>query len=313
MAESQLQLLIAKHIPVEPSQLRFERIPTGKFNTSYFVEGAGRPLVLRIAPPDDAGFVFYERGMMAQEPEIHRIIREQTSAPVAEILAYDNSRELIDRDFLIMEKLPGRPMSDLGGLSRDASDRVLYQVGRALHEIHSITATSYGYIGAHRPMEPQPGWNSAFIFMWNAMIDDIAATGCYDQADCSHMRGLLDRHVNHFSRNTPSMLLHMDIWEQNILMDDEGNLTGLIDFDRAVWGDPEIEFAVLDYCSISKPAFWEGYGEERDNSPSARIRTLFYLLYEIQKYIVIRYHRYQDIPAAMRYKAQVMRLAEGLT
>ena len=40
-------------------------------------------------------------------------------------------------------------------------------------------------------------------------------------------------------------------------------------------GDPEVEFAVLDYCGISKPAFWEGYGKVRAESLSARVRQLF--------------------------------------
>ena len=71
-------------------------------------------------------------------------------------------------------------------------------------------------------------------------------------------------------------------------------------------GDPEVEFAVLDYCGISTPAFWEGYGSQRDASPEARIRNFFYLLYELQKYIVIRSGRNKDPAAAQAYKRQVM-------
>ena len=56
---------------------RFERVPTGKFNDSFFVTlEDGREVVLRIAPPDDAGFLFYERNMMRQDPGLHRIIRD---------------------------------------------------------------------------------------------------------------------------------------------------------------------------------------------------------------------------------------------
>jgi fructosamine-3-kinase len=98
----------------------------------------------------------------------------------------------------------------------------------------------------------------------------------------------------------------MDIWHQNILVDEDGRVTGLVDWDRALWGDPEIEFAVLDYCGVSEPAFWEGYGQARDESEEARIRQVFYLLYELQKYIVIRHGRNNDPASARRYKAQVM-------
>ena len=104
----------------------------------------------------------------------------------------------------------------------------------------------------------------------------------------------------------------MDVWAQNILADDEGRLTGLLDWDRALWGDPEIEFAVLDYCGISEPAFWEGYGAERDRSPEAEVRRVFYLLYEVQKYIFIRKVRRNRPAEAERFRQQSLRLARSL-
>ncbi|MEH2003851.1 phosphotransferase [Nostoc sp.] len=55
------------------------------------------------------------------------------------------------------------------------------------------------------------------------------------------------------------------------MVDSAADVTGLVDFDRALWGDPEIEFAVLDYCDISQRAFRQGYGKERAKSTSAVI------------------------------------------
>ena len=69
---------------------------------------------------------------------------------------------------------------------------------------------------------------------------------------------------------------------------------------------------MLDYCGISEPAFWEGYGAERDTSPEAEVRRVFYLLYEVQKYIVIRRVRGNDPERADAYRRQSLRLAEGL-
>ena len=80
-----------------------------------------------------------------------------------------------------------------------------------------------------------------------------------------------------------------------------------------MWGDPEIEYAVLDYCGISEPAFWEGYGRQRDTSPEAQVRQVFYLLYELQKYIIIRQGRGNDPTRARQYKQQVMQIFERLT
>jgi fructosamine-3-kinase len=90
-------------------------------------------------------------------------------------------------------------------------------------------------------------------------------------------------------------------------------LTGLLDWDRAPWGDPEIEFAVLDYCGISEPAFWEGYGAERDRSPEAEVRRVFYLLYELQKYIFIRRVRRNRPDQAEQYRRRSLDLARQLS
>jgi aminoglycoside phosphotransferase (APT) family kinase protein len=306
-----LARLVASHLPANPGGLEFEPIPTGRHNTSYYVRGAGDELVLRISPPDDAGFLFYERRMMAQEPPIHALLRAETTVPVAEILAYDDSRNLLDRDYLLMERLPGQPLIE-AGLAGSKLEDVLEQVGVYLAQMHVLVADRYGYLGPHRPMAPQATWVEAFAVMWNRLLDDVVACGGYTQEEADAMRRLLDVYRPHFERHVPASLLHMDVWSQNILVDGAGQVTGLVDLDRALWGDPEIEYAVLDYCGISEPSFWRGYGRVRDTSFPAQIRARFYMLYEVQKYIVIRLWRRNDPAQALEYKRQSFALAKPL-
>lgn len=322
MAESfaleTLAALVAPHLNTNPKALRFAPIPTGKHNSSYLVEHDAARFVLRIAPPDDAGFLFYERLMMRQEPQLHQLMRSRTHIPVAEIIAHDFSRSQIDRDYLLMTALPGMPLSQAPGLAHAQFDQALRQVGGYLRQLHTLTATeclgheAYGYLGAHQPMEPQPTWAAAFRVMWHQLLDDVVACGSYTPPEADRMRDLLDQHLHQFEHPVTPCLLHMDVWSQNILIDLSGNVTGMVDFDRALWGDSEIEFAVLDYCGISEPAFWEGYGQPRDESPAALIRRQFYLLYEVQKYMPIRIWRRNNPADAARYKQRSMALAAPL-
>jgi aminoglycoside phosphotransferase (APT) family kinase protein len=314
--------LVCAHVDVNPDSLRFTPISTGKHNTSYWVSDDQNQSrwVLRIAPPDDAGFLFYERLMMHQEPELHALIRARTTIPVAEIIGYDLSRTRIGRDYVLMTVLPGTPLSDFPGLVRSQFQRALQQVGECLRQLHALTTTeclglegeTYGYLGAHRPMEPQSTWAAAFRVMWNSLLDDVVACGSYTSDEAQAMRDLLDLHIEKFDRPVTPRLLHMDVWSQNILIDKSGNVTGLVDLDRALWGDVEIEFAVLDYCGISERPFWQGYRGQRDDSPAAMIRRQFYLLYEVQKYMPIRIWRRQDPVSAARYRQQSFALAAPL-
>jgi aminoglycoside phosphotransferase (APT) family kinase protein len=292
-----LAAALRAHFPGETGPVRLAPIGTGKHNASYWVEGLRGPddrLVLRVAPPDGTGLLFYERRMMRHEPALHALIRARTDLPVAEVVANDFSRARLDRDYLLLAVLPGRPLSDLPRLGRRERADVLRRVGAALRRLHRLTApehlavTAYGYLGAHRPLPPQPTWEGAFRAMWHRLLDDVVAAGCYDEAEARGLRDLYERHRACFDRPVAASLLHMDVWAQNILVEPAGGgaggglrLSGLVDFDRALWGDPEIEFAVLDYCGISEPPFWDGYGLARDVSPAADVRRRFYLLYEL--------------------------------
>jgi aminoglycoside phosphotransferase (APT) family kinase protein len=312
-SDSVLANLVAGHFGVGPDSVRPRRCTTGKFNTTYFVEGGPVPLVIRIAPPDDRDRVlFYEHRMMRQEPALHALLRARTDVPVPSILSHDFSRRAIDRDYLLMEQRPGTPIAQLPRLTQRGCDEVLRQVGRCLRQVHGLTGDRFGYVGEHRPMEPQPDWASAFVVMWHKLLEDIERCAGYRPEEVDRMRRLLDRHIKVFDRPVSASLLHMDVWAENILADDAGRLTGLIDWDRALWGDPEIEFAVLDYCEISEPAFWDGYGARRDQSREAEVRRIFYLLYEVQKYIVIRRVRNNDPGRAEAYRQQSLRLADRL-
>ncbi len=271
-------------------------IRTGKFNRCFLVKLAEpvemkmqecERFILRVAPPDSDSFLFYEEHMMRQEPGLHRQIRQKTSLPVPQIYFCDQSRQLIDRDYLFMEWLPGKPVSEQT-LSRKAFDHMSRQVGQYLRQLHdSVQNGQYGYLGEHRCMLPQHDWKSAFATMWTLLAEDIHKAGVFSEEEQAMAEDAFDRHQTLFHTPSPACLLHMDIWSQNILTDAKGNVTGLLDWDRGLWGDPEIEFAVLEYTGFDTPAFWEGYGRQPEKNAAWEIRYTFYHLYEVQKYLVI--------------------------
>ncbi len=285
--------------PEVNGELEISPIGTGLFNSSYYVFAGEYQWVLRIAPPRDAVFLFYERDMMRQEPEIHRIVQENTSVPVPTVLAYDDSLQILQRDCILMERLPGRPLTEAAPSSYEL---VMQQIGKYLTQVHRITAKQFGYLGPHRPMEPQNNWVDAFHIMWNKLVDDLVMVGHMQPDEENLLRQTLDRHIHFFDRPVQASLLHMDVWHENILVNENGQVSGLIDWDRGLWGDPEIEFAVLDYCGISTPGFWRGYGQKRCKTNDSQIRNVFYYLYELLKYIVIEGGRKGNARAAERYK-----------
>lgn len=305
---------------------QIKKIETGHFNDTYLItlqekvlkmerrEVNSNQLILRIAPPDEAGFLFYEQNMMKQEPKIHKIVHDLTQIPLPRIYVFDENRKFIDRNFLLMEKLEGTALSRAYWIDFEKRKKILEEVGENLQEVHSIHAKRYGYLGPHHPMSPQSSWWAAFSVMWRKIIQGVYNCGFYKDKEKDHYIALLEKKKGHFDarKHIPSSLLHMDIWGQNILVNEKGIITGIVDWDRALWGDPEIEFAVLDYCGISEPSFWDGYGGHRETDESSKIRDLFYLLYEHQKYIPINYLRRNDRHRAQRYATECKQLFSKL-
>src|SRR5690349_19637143 len=170
---------VRAHLTVDRESLRFTPIRTGKHNASFWVDSSQGRFVLRVAPPDHTGLLFYERRMMRQEPALHALIRAHTTIPVAEIVAYDFSRTRIDRDYMLLPVLPGVPLSDSAHLPSAGVDHALRQLGAYLRRLHALTATTclgveaYGYLGEHHPIEPQSTWHAAFSVMWHKLLDDV--------------------------------------------------------------------------------------------------------------------------------------------
>ena len=144
---------------------KIQAVSTGKFNQTYIGNLENKKeyskAVLRIAPPADAGFVFYEKNMMAREPEIHKIVKKRTDIPIPEIFVYDDSQEIIDRNYLIMEYIPGTPLSELN-VNQKNKDIILKSVGSYLKELHkNCQRETYGYPG-EECMQTKYNWLSAF-------------------------------------------------------------------------------------------------------------------------------------------------------
>ena len=279
----------------------------GKFSETFQVAGRGGEYVLRVAPPDDMLQLFYERRMMRQEPAIHARLLAETSVPVPPIVAHDFSRRLTDRDYLIMPALEGAALSE-AGLTARARARALHQWGGYIAQVHLITdpAGRFGYLGEHRCMEPAATWAEAFGVMYRKELDDIVACGVYDQAAADAAGALLEENLRLFEHCRTSRLLHGDIWVTNLLVGPDGEVTGVLDFDRACWGDVEWDLAIAEYCGVTQPSFWAGYGQVIDtHQGDAATRRMFYLLYEHQKYVVISMSVRRDDPArARRYAAE---------
>jgi aminoglycoside phosphotransferase (APT) family kinase protein len=179
-----------------------------------------------------------------------------------------------DGDLLVTTLLPGT------AIEPGTAAEVRRQLGAAVAAVHTVTGDRFGYTGSR----PHAGnWSDAFA----AMIEDLLA----DAVDWSVelpvapdvIRETVAAHDAILSTVDRPALLHFDLWDGNVLADGD-RLTGLVDGERYLYGDPLLDFvspAVLRRIETEPDhPFVLGYaGRPMTFDDSARRRLALYRLH----------------------------------
>ncbi|MFE3824273.1 phosphotransferase family protein [Streptomyces sp. NPDC059092] len=244
---------------VDPGLVRSRtELSDATFNTVYRVRLAdgtpGHPsLVLKIAPDPGTPTLSYERGIMRTEGLFYAAAAGR--APVPEVVYADFSRELIDTDFLLMSDLPGTnwhaAREEIGDGERAA---LRGELGGLVAALHRVTGTTFGYPGATSgpgplPSSP-PGWRSVFLAMVDAVLADADTFGARLPEPVTRVRETVRAAADPLDAVTTPVLVHFDLWDGNVLVDRPApagapRISGLVDGERAFWGDPLAELVSL--------------------------------------------------------------------
>jgi aminoglycoside phosphotransferase (APT) family kinase protein len=233
------------------------------YNSVYRVTAPEGDFVLKISPADQPGLT-YERNLMRTEAMFCTL--GHAVAPVPEVVHTDFSRSLTPGDALLTTCLPGRPLFGRSDVDRSLIRR---RLGPAVAALHEVTGPGFGY--------PQLGLHSSWTSAFFAMVDAVRA----DAERYGVTLPEIPLNAAVFDEVKRPALVHFDLWDGNILTD--GGLTGLVDGERAFWGDPVAEFVSLAlFSSIEHDTdFLTSYGFEFTDSARVRLAAYQAYLYSI--------------------------------
>lgn len=232
--DEQLVALMAKH-GIE-GVLEISSLGDGEFNAAYCVKTEERDYVVKISPKAGATVLSYEQGMMRSEVFWYEKMTEHTDIRIPKVYASDFSREDIEADYFIMERIDGKPLWAVE-LGEEEAAAVQEQKIGMLAKIHRIEGERFGYeqSGLKRT------WYEGIRAMAEALIADCKALG-YKTPDGERFLADIDRHKALLER-VPCRMVNFDLWDSNILYCD-GQLCW-IDPERSFWGDPVADFITL--------------------------------------------------------------------
>ena len=269
-----------------------KELTSGWFNTAYSIDFTKKHpgTVLRVAPPPSLRLLSYEKDLMRSEAEVYRIVRENTSIPIPELFEYNSKRELIESDYMFMERYAGVSLDNLPDDSEEKKS-VYNELIEITARIHSIANNRFGYLGDDTRLQGDT-WKDAFLGMVFTLLDDGQDLGVELPRTYGEIKGLFNSRAAVLEEIQEPRLVHWDLWPGNIFIKQENGryrIEGIIDWERSFWGDPEAENSVAEY---------KGFGREISDDPSASARRCMYGLYLYLAMVIEARIRFDSVPHA---------------
>ena len=231
-----------------------EQLTGGMFATTYRVTlDDGRRVVVKTAPTDTHKLLTYEHDLLRTEALVYGLADGRPELLMPTVLLTDYTRAVLPSDVLVVSHLPGTPMldADLAG-DEVRTHRLETDLGAYLARQHTLTATRFGYPNAEAGLQADT-WPEAFALVIEALLADAERWGTVLPVD--EIRAALTRHADALAAVTTPVLVHTDLWPGNLFVDPAtGELVGVIDTERALWGDPLFDLVGAD-------PMWDGVSE----------------------------------------------------
>ncbi len=246
----------------------------GWFNTIHTVNLTdGRSAVLKVAPRPDVPVLRYEANLLAAEVAVLNLLANVPGVRVPKVLAYDPAGQWLGLPAFFMERFNYPTLAKLQDSvepsSRAELERDLGRVNRALSQVRG---GAFGTASGRRFER----WSDTVVALVSDVLADANDAGLELPARDDVILALVKSSREVLDEVKEPRLVHWDLHGGNAFVD--GNrIVGIIDPDRALFGDPlmEVYFGTL----LENTHFIDGYGREVLDRPGTRERRLVYDLY----------------------------------
>lgn len=284
-------LIVAAAFGERVTVLESKELTGGYFNAAYdLLLSDGRTAILKVAPRAETEILSYEHNIMHTEVEALRLVKAKGTVPVPKVYAYDSSRKLLPCEYFFMEKIIGEPYSDIkDSLPPETRAAIEAELGRYNRFINEIRGERFGLFSAP-PLPAERSWRATFGCILSNLLEDARRLKADMPIPLEEIEAGIAAQLPALEMVTEPRLVHWDLWDGNVFVRD-GRIVALIDWERALWGDPLLEY-YFRYIEDTQH-FCRGYRRSFD-SPNEQARKKLYDLYIDLIYFIECYSRKYD-------------------
>jgi aminoglycoside phosphotransferase (APT) family kinase protein len=289
----------------------------GTINTTFLIALDEQQVILRIAPAPTADLTWNERWLMRREQQIQPFFAA-LGPLMPRILMADFTHQLIDRDYMFQTCLAGERWDMIEDtFTSEQQLRLWEQFGSITQSIHSTIGTTFG--GPY-PAAEFPTWSETIIDRMECATQAMVDTQL-DVSDIRSVLAIVRRQTALLDAIQQPRLLHGDLWLFNILVErgpDGPAIVGVLDADRAWWGDPMADWTMFVLAKATATPeterlhgrFWQAYGQP-EPTPGTAFRNAVYEALNVGTALVWA-ARHDDTDTVQRGKRDLRAVAAAL-
>ena len=276
VTDEQIRSIIKGMIGTEVTE--YKLLSGGLFNTTYFVSTKNcGDVILRIGPINRHLLLHFEEDMMAAEAIVYRILAEH-GVPCSELLAIDTSKTLMDRDLMIVRYLPSVTYKlDRADYFYEPTEvACLYrELGENIARMHAIRGETFGHVYDVAQGKGHSRWSDFLKEELKQILLCCAPYDIFSERETEAMDEILEKYTSVLDEIKEPRLIHADLGPNNLLIHaDRPAFAAFIDADRAMWGDPDFDFAYMEWMYCDE--LWQGYERPLATDDASVRRRLIY-------------------------------------
>lgn len=258
----------------------------GSINATFQVDLRDRAsVILRVAPSDSiaaAGPSWLTPWGLRRELAVIALATPALDPLLPKTIAAGFDRIVIDRDWVLQERMPGVPLSTVDtDLPPNERTALWAELGQLTRRLHATPGERFG------PPVAGPRFDRLSDLLRrdaDGLLDD-AARFDLPPAPFRRLRDRIDERAELFDANPGPRLIHSDLARSHVFVDRDGDasfrISGLIDLEFGRFADPQFERLITSFQWGNAPmemkaAFFAGYGRHFD-APEDRQRLHVYV------------------------------------
>lgn len=203
-----------------------------------------------------------------------------SDVPVSRVLALDTSKRLAPYDYLILTKMQGETVTtSAAALPPAARYAIGYSAGQHLATLHKHQINQFGLLYEIIAGTSRPDWAAYVAGHFRYYLGQVRALDILSAETLGRIDALMARMQPLLAAVQQGVLIHGDYHFNNMLQQD-GKLSAVLDFDWAASGDPSWDFRIDDSIETEVPgsreALYDGYTSRRHLPDGHWERVSFY-------------------------------------